>query len=215
MKTLVSIVTLSLTLILSAGCQKPEPPAASQEYQTVAVDPQRDTDAARRFNAAGVAMLKDSQLDAAETEFKAALKADMFFGPAHNNLGMVYHRQKKLYLAAWEFQYASTLMPNRAEPRNNLGAVFEAVGKLDDAAEWYEAALQIEPDTPEVISNLARIYVREKRTDTRTRELLSEIVLKDHRSDLVEWAREQLAMMPKTDSAEIMTLTPAPEPETK
>ncbi len=69
-------------------------------------------------------------------------------------------RQKKLYLAAWEFQYASTLMPNRAEPRNNLGVVFESVGKLDDAAEWYEAALQIEPDTPEVISNLARVYVR-------------------------------------------------------
>jgi hypothetical protein len=38
-------------------------------------------------------------------------------GPAHNNLGIVYYRQKKYYLAAWEFQYAAKLMaysPSRA-----------------------------------------------------------------------------------------------------
>jgi hypothetical protein len=31
-------------------------------------------------------------------------------GPAHNNLGIVYYRRKKYYLAAWEFQYAARLM---------------------------------------------------------------------------------------------------------
>ncbi len=188
---------LTLLLVLAAtGCQlhKPE---KSIEYKTVAVDPHRDTQAARRHNASAVALLGKNKLDEAEKELKAALGADTFFGPAHNNLGTIYHRQEKFYLAAWEFQYAIKLMPNRAQPRNNLGMVFEAVGKLDDAAKSYEEALEIEPDTPEIVGNLARIYVRKNRHDARTRQLLEDIVLKDTRPRWSAWARQRLATIPK------------------
>jgi Tfp pilus assembly protein PilF len=182
-------------LILTAtGCQwhKQDHPAI---YRTLALDPNRDTDAARRHNANAIQFLKDSQPELAEAEFKAALAADLFFGPAHNNLGTLYYEQRKYYLAAWEFQYAVKLMPNSAEAKNNLGLVFEAVGKLDKAAEWYDKALALEPDSVEVIGNLARTYVRDKRNDARTRQLLDELVLKDTRPEWVAWAKDRLALM--------------------
>ncbi len=196
-----TVLTCCVLLNLAAaGCQmrKPQKPA---EYETIAIDPRRNTQAAQQQNAKAVLLIKEGKLEEAEKELKAALAADMFFGPAHNNLGTIYNRQKKFYLAAWEFQYAIKLMPNRAEAKNNLAEVFEAVGKLDEAAKWYEAALEIEPDTPEIIANTARVYVRANRTDTRTRELLHEVVLKDQRPQWVTWAREQLVMIGRTEPA--------------
>ena len=205
-----NVVIFTAVLILTmAGCQKQEV-AVEPEYQPVAVDPLRDTDTARRHNAAAVELLETDKLEEAEAELKAALAADMFFGPAHNNLGLVYHRQKKYYLAAWEFQYATTLMPNRAEPLNNLGVVFEAVQKLDDAADRYEQALEINPDQPSVICNLARIYVRRNRKDQRTKNLLQQIVLRNPSEKWSTWASERLAVLGKPSSSP-ENLAPKPQ----
>ena len=113
--TTIALVPICLALV-AGGCHTGrETPTGS--YETIAADPQRDTQAARKHNAASVILLKDDCLDQAEARLKTALKADLFFGPAHNNLGTVYYRQKKFYLAAWEFQYAAKLMPTKAEPR--------------------------------------------------------------------------------------------------
>jgi Tfp pilus assembly protein PilF len=199
MRTLGLVITVMLAAL--CGCQKQED-LRSGEYKTLPNDPGRNGQVARENNAKAVEHLQKDDLSAAEKELSAALTADMFFGPAHNNLGTVYYRQKKYYQAAWEFQYAAKLMPNKAEPRNNLGMVFEAVGKLDDAAKHYEEALQIEPDTMEVVGNLAHVYVRANRKDDRTRKLLDEIVMKDTRLDWITWAREKLAALPQATSRE-------------
>jgi Flp pilus assembly protein TadD len=132
---------------------------------------------------------------AAETELKAALAADVMHGPAHNNLGKVYYHDKKLYLAAWEFQYAAKLMPNVPEPRNNLGLVFESAGKLDDAIGSYDEARQMEPDNVQILGNLARARVRRGDNDESTRELLRQLVLRETRPDWANWARERLELM--------------------
>ena len=206
------IAVLIVSSALPVGCA-PRQAVGQQEYQTVAADPRRDTQTARQHNAAAVERIRAGDLDAAEAELKAALAADMFYGPAHNNLGIVHDRRKEYYLAAWEFQYAVRLMPNRAEPRSNLGEVFETVGKLEDAEKMYEEALKIEPDRPEVIGNLARLHVRTDRNDERTRQLLSEVVTKDTRPQWTSWARERLAVMggapqqpPATEPADAETL---------
>ncbi|HOF17631.1 MAG TPA: tetratricopeptide repeat protein [Phycisphaerae bacterium] len=188
-------VTFALACLLSlAGCQWGKSPETAG-YQTVAADPHRDTAAAQKLNAEAVKLIQDHHIDDAEKRLKAALAADLFFGPAHNNLGLVYFHQKKHYLAAWEFQYAAKLMPGKAEPRNNLGLVFEAVGKLDEAMESYEKALALEPESVDVAANLARAYVRKGRKDDKTRKLLGDVVMKDNRPDWIAWAREQLALM--------------------
>ena len=181
-------------LATASGCAR-KPTSPLDAYQTMGRDPRRDTQAARQHNARAVKLLQDGKLTAAEVELKAALAADLFFGPAHNNLGTVYYEQEKYYLAAWEFQYAARLMPNRPKPRSNLGLVFEAVGKLDEATKWYEEALQLAPDAVETVGNLARVYVRRNRKDDRTRELLTKIVMKDNRPEWIAWAKDRLALM--------------------
>jgi Tfp pilus assembly protein PilF len=200
LQTACSGMLLVAVLTALGGCQM-EGQIDPSRYATVHPDPRRDTQRAAELNAKAVALLKDGHLAQAEKELQAALAADLFFGPAHNNLGTVYYRQKKYYLAAWEFQYAAKVMPHKAEPRSNLGMVFEAVGKLDDAAKWYEEALKLEPEVPQISGNLARVYVRQSRKDDRTRQLLGDVVLKDDRPDWVGWAREHLALMGSGRSA--------------
>ena len=194
----ITLAMIALLLASTGGCQPAPQEKSAVSYETVGKDPNRDTDAARMHNAHGMELLDRDDLGAAEAMFKTALAADMMFGPAHNNLGLAYYRQKKLYLAAWEFQYAARLMPDRIEPQNNLGMVYEKAGKLSQAAEAYEVALGLEPDNPEVIGNLCRTYVQSSRNDDRTAELLRDLVMKDTRREWTTWARERLMLMGKT-----------------
>ena len=205
------LVVVTVLASLVYGCQSH---TTASGYQTFPKDPRRDTDAARQHNAAAVNLINDDRLDDAEKELKDALTADLFFGPAHNNLGLVYFKQKKYYYAAWEFQYAAKLMTDSPQPRNNLGLVYEEVGRLDDAAKWYNEAIQLAPDSAEATANLARLRVRNNQKDDRTRQLLGDVVLKDQRPEWVAWARQQLALLGKPggpESAEPLALpTTAP-----
>ncbi|MCX5647496.1 MAG: tetratricopeptide repeat protein [Planctomycetota bacterium] len=200
------LTPLALLLVIT-GCQRA---ALVGEYATVAADPRRDTERAREKNNKAVALISNGRLEEAEKVLKEALTADVFFGPAHSNLGTVYYRQQKFYLAAWEFQYAAKLMPHQPEPRNNLGLVFEAVGRLDEAAKWYDEAVALEPDNPEILGNLARTLIRNGRRDDRTRQVLSDLVLKDTRPDWVAWAREQLALIPSPQPKAVNPDQPGP-----
>ena len=192
---------------VALACTPPAKEIQKTPYKTLGTDSSRNTQKAAECNARAVELLKDNQVDAAEKELTEALTADVFFGPAHNNLGTVYYRQKKYYLCAWEFQYAAKLMPNKAEPKGNLGMVFEAVGKTAEATKYYEEALTIEPDDIETAANLARVLIAANRKDDRTRKLLDEIVMKDTRPQWVSWAKERLAIMGKPAA----TSQPVPE----
>lgn len=177
-------------------------------YETLTRDPRRDTEAARQHNARAVEMIERGKLEDAEKELKAALSADLFFGPAHNNLGTVYLKQQKYYLAAWEFQYAAKIMRDSPEPRYNLGLVYEAVARLDEAGRWYGEALALAPDSVETTAGLARVRLEQGLRDDRTRELLADLVLKDTRPEWTQWARRQLALLGGTDGP-----NPAPRNE--
>ena len=159
-------------------------------------DVRRDADRAQTENTRGVALMRKGDYEQAEKALKGALLADVMHGPAHNNLGKVYFHQHRYYLAAWEFQYASKLMPNQPEPRNNLGLVYEAVGKLDDAIKSYDQARTLDPDSAEFIGNLVRSRIRQGERSPEMRALLEELVLRETRADWSSWAREQLALIP-------------------
>jgi Flp pilus assembly protein TadD len=194
MRNTYAVVLLALSVLAPAGCHTGDVQTPSR-YDTLPDQPHRDTETARKLSAEALDLIAAGELDRAEEKLKAALEADLFFGPAHNNLGTVYYRQEQYYRAAWEYQYAAKLMPHQAEPRNNLGMVYEAVGRLDEAAGSYAEALELEPEAVEITANLARVYVRQNRKDAETRKLLEDVVLKDDRPQWVSWARERLATM--------------------
>jgi len=207
-------MTRSVAVVLLAGllwgCQANRSQGRA-DYQTVAVDPRRDTDKAVAQTTEAKAFLEAGKLEDAEAALKTALAADLLYGPAHNTLGAVYYRQKRFYLAAWEFQYAANLMKDRPEPRSNLGLVFEAIGKFGQAAEHYREALRLGPDNPQFLGNLARCRIRSNQHDAETRKLLEELIAKDTRPAWVEWARMELLKIPRAEpEAGRPTTQPAP-----
>ena len=186
-----------LTIVVAAGCLlgacETTPKQAKKDYATVPDEPNRNSELARHLQKQAIVHLDAGELDAAEDLLKKSLKADVTFGPAHNNLGTIYYRQGKLYLAAWEFEYAAKLMPYLAEPRYNLGMVYEDVGKLDDAIDAYQHAAEAEPNNPVLLGNYARALVKNGDKSEELRETLTKIAMTDSRSEWVEWARAQLA----------------------
>ena len=170
-------------------------PRADTDYRTVRDAPGRDTELARQHHSRALDLIDAEEYDEAERALRQSLQADVMFGPAHNNLGKVYFKQRRLYQAAWEFQYAARLMPHHPEPRNNLGLVFEDVGQLDEAVDHYREAMKISPDNPQLIGNLARARIRRGDRDEKLVDLLQQLVGKDTRPEWVQWARERLALM--------------------
>ena len=108
-----------------------------------------------------------------------AVIADVTYGPAHNNLGQLYLMQGKLYLAAWEFEYAQKLMPERPEPYYNLGMVFEQADRFDEAIQYYSAAHDMAPENPRFIGNLARAMLKKDDLAPGVSPLLSDLILCD------------------------------------
>lgn len=128
----------------------------------------------------------------AEELLREALTADLYYGPAHNNLGAVYLRQGKLYEAAGEFEWSRKLMPGNPEPRMNLALTLERAGRTGEALETYAAALQVQPEHIESMQALARLQLRSGKTDERTPVMLKEIAMRGTSDRWKEWAARQL-----------------------
>jgi Tfp pilus assembly protein PilF len=195
---MISIVVVLLATFALVGCG-----ARGARFK---VDQGRDTEGARALNDRAFELIGQGKYDHAEKLLKQAIADDVMFGPARNNLGLVYYQTNRLYQAAWEFQNAIKLMPHQPAPRNNLGLVLERAGKLEGAAESYAEAREIEPDNPEFIGNLARAKLRRGERDEETRKLLEELVLKDPRPEWTHWARMNLLRLEATVPAEPATL---------
>ena len=87
------------------------------------------------------AELLDRNPQKAERLLREALTADLYYGPGHNNLGVMYLKQGQLYEAANEFEWARKLMPGHPDPRMNLALTLERAGRIDEALATYETAL--------------------------------------------------------------------------
>lgn len=177
--------------------------ATQPQYETVSGNPNYDTKLAEAEHGKALKLIKKddkkckpAKLEEAETHLQKALLADVTYGPAHNTLGIVYFRQHKLYMAAWEFEYAAKVMPDRFEPPYNLGQVYEAAGKMDMALSYYDEALALAPNEPSVIGSTAAAQLKQGRTVDEIRPLLEKLVFHDNRPDWVQWAQDELGRFP-------------------
>jgi tetratricopeptide (TPR) repeat protein len=191
---LICLLPTALLAVHMTGCQSDSSPS-DKPYKTAGHDPKRNTPLARQLTDEAVELIAEGRLDKARRKLESALAADLFYGPAHNNLGSIHLREKNYYQAAWEFQYAAKLMPEQYKPKNNLGLVFEQVGQLDKATTCYEDALALAPESVDVAANLARAYVRAGRKDEKTRELLTQVLMQHPSQRWTSWARQTLTTM--------------------
>ena len=177
----------SLGLVLLASCRA----ASGVGPYEVPGERDRATTVAEKLNREAADII-DSNPEKAEALLRDALTKDLFFGPAHNNLGVVFLHQKKLYEAAHEFEWARKLLPGNPDPRVNLALTLESAGRLDEAFKTYETALEVAPEDLAAIEGLASLTVRTGRYEPRFRGWLDQIALGSTEPQWAAWAHEHL-----------------------
>jgi Flp pilus assembly protein TadD len=176
-----------LPLALSApGCRAAR---SSSPYATQS-EVQRDSLKAQRLTQEAAELI-DTKPERAEALLREALTADLYHGPAHNNLGVLYLKQGKIYEAAGEFEWGRKLMPGHPDPRMNLALTLERAGRIGDALAGYKSALDVYPEHIPTMQALARLQVKSGRTDSDTPHYLREIALRGETDAWRSWARGQ------------------------
>lgn len=140
----------------------------------------------------------------AESLLREALTADLYYGPAHNNLGVLYLKQSppKLYEASSEFEWSRKLMPGHPDPRMNLALTLEKAGRFDEAIATYRTALEVFPGHVPTLEALARLQLRSGKAGADTAEMLSTVALQGETDAWRRWAQLQHARLaPRTGAA--------------
>ncbi|MHC4414367.1 MAG: tetratricopeptide repeat protein [Planctomycetota bacterium] len=186
MPTKYTCVPVLLLAVLSIGC-------ANRALGPYATPGEADRDSLKaQALTQQAAELIDSDPEKAERLLREALTADLYHGPAHNNLGALFLKQGKLYEAANEFEWARKVMPGHPDPRMNLALTLERAGRIDEAMETYGTALEVYPNHLPTIQALARLQLRYDRADDRTAGFLEEIALRGETPQWRDWARQQI-----------------------
>ena len=186
MRAIFCAAVLIAPLVLGCGgC------ASSRAIDIEHTDDPRNPQLAAELTHRGAALIADEPAEVAEF-FRRALEADLYYGPAHNNLGIVYLNAGKLYEAAEEFDWARRLMPGHPDPRINLGLALERGGKIDEALDAYASAIEVYPNHLPSMQALARLQLRSDRADDTTESMHREI---RQRGDAHwhAWANKQLS----------------------
>lgn len=135
--------------------------------------------------------VSDKHPEQAEKLLKEALAADLYHGPAHNNLGVIYLKRGDLYAAAGEFEWARKLLPGHPDPRLNLALTLEKAGRVDEALAAYAAALEVYPEHLASMEGLVKLQLSSRKTDEKTGHMLDEIALRGESPEWREWAKIQ------------------------
>jgi Tfp pilus assembly protein PilF len=184
LRTLACLAGLALVL----GCRTQ---GASGPYE-VPGEADRATSVAERLNREAADLIERDPAKA-ESLLRNALTKDLYFGPAHNNLGVVFLHQRKLYEAAHEFEWARKLLPGNPDPRVNLALTLERAGRLEEAFKTYETALEVAPEDLAAIEGLASLAVRTRRDEPRLMSWLEQIALVATDTSWSSWSRARIA----------------------
>ncbi len=179
----------ALTLSMSACAGRPNASA----YEGVSESARNPVEADRLSRLA--ASVADRDGVEAERLLRQALSADLFCGPAHNNLGALLLARGELYEAANEFEWAAKLMPGHPDPRLNLGLALERAGRIEESIEAYKTAIDARPGHIQSMQALASISIRSGRATPETVGLLNEIALRGENQAWREWAGFQRAKL--------------------
>ena len=189
MRRFIVCVSLAVCLGTASGCRSTGD-GASGPYATQE-GARRETAKAERLTKEAAELLSEDP-DQAEKLLREALTADIFFGPAHNNLGVIHLGRGDLYEAANEFEWSRKLMPGHPDPRYNLAMTLEQAGQVDEALASYSAALEVYDGFLPAIQGLALLTVKSGLKDDRTAGWLEAIALRSSEASWREWARREL-----------------------
>jgi Tfp pilus assembly protein PilF len=175
---------------LCTGCAGNK--ASRNSPYTALGETDRNTAEAERLTREAAEVM-DTHPNNAEKLLRDALGKDLYHGPAHNNLGVIFLSRGELYSAASEFEFARKLMPGHPDPRINLALTLERAGRVEDAMNNYAAALEVYPDHIGAMQGLVRLQVKHNHPDDGTRQRLQEVALRGESEPWRRWAAAALA----------------------
>lgn len=196
-RTLLSVLLLSSVVLSGAGCRS----TAHGPY-TVQPESARNPIEAQRLTQEALKII-DRDPEKAERLLREALTADIFHGPSHNNLGVLFLKRGELFEAAQEFEWARKLLPGLPDPRLNLAMTLERAGRIDEAMDEYRSALEVYPGHIQTIQAMTRCRLRHTRVnanqDSEMEANLREIALRGDSEEWREWAQARLTIAPHAD----------------
>lgn len=170
------------------GCASTQGP-----YKPASVDA-RSPLLAERLTQQAVEAMDNGDDERGEKLLLEKLTADLYHGPAHNNLGVLYLRQGNLYEAASEFQWATKLIPGHPDPRMNLAMTLERAGQIDEAMHEYRSALELWPSHLPTMQAYARCQVKNGLPQEDLPKLVEEIALRGETEAWRDWGRWQMTV---------------------
>ncbi len=199
--TLLAVTLLGTSLLFLGGCRGGGSYAPQAESARNPLEAQRLTLKAADLLDQEKSTLNENRFDErrfdeAESLLRQALSADLYHGPAHNDLGVVYLKKGKLYEAAGEFEWARKLLPGHPDPRMNLALTLERAGRYDDAARTYASALEVYPGHIPTLQAITRLQLKHGRKDDHTAERLATIAVEGDSPQWREWAQQHLSRTP-------------------
>jgi Tfp pilus assembly protein PilF len=181
------LAVLVSILVIIGGCASTK---ESSPYANVS-EKNRDSIKAQELTSRAVECIHDDP-EKAEQLLREALAADCWFGPAHNDLGVVLLNKSMLYEAANEFEWARKLMPGHPDPRMNLALTLEKAGRIDEALCTYGTALEVYPGHMPTMQAMTRLQVRHSCVDDHTKSMLSDVAMSGESEEWRSWAQKQM-----------------------
>lgn len=178
---------IAVALLAVAACRAP----AGGPYQS-GDDGQRNTARAEALTREAADWIYEDP-DHAEGLLREALSADLFHGPAHNNLGVLFLERGELYAAAQEFEWARRLLPGSPDPRINLAIALERAGQELEAIATWRAALEAAPEDVGAIQGLAAAAIRHGTEEAPLANWLEVVAIRGESDAWRTWARSSIA----------------------
>jgi tetratricopeptide (TPR) repeat protein len=143
--------------------------AAAAYDKAIAIIPQNDRRLTGLFYARGVSLERSNHWDAAERDFRAALKLNPDRADVLNYLGYSWvDKGMNLDEAVAMLEKARALRPLDGFIADSVGWAYYRLGRYPDAARALEEAVQLAPAAPDVNEHLGDAYWRvNRRIDAR------------------------------------------------
>lgn len=178
-------VTALVFLLVASGCSR----STSDELSTTLTQCRELRDEARMLNSKALA---ETDIAAQRRLLEESLAKDEMFGEAHNNLGIVLHRQGDIYGSAAHFERAAELLPGSPTPWVNLALLHAELGQWERALPYARKAYERDPHHPDAVRALAACLVENGVPDKESETTLSRLAVLAPDEKSRQWATRHL-----------------------
>jgi serine/threonine protein kinase/tetratricopeptide (TPR) repeat protein len=130
----------------------------------------------------------NGQPEAAESEYRLALRSFPGYYDAECDLAWFYQDQNRMREAELHFLAASRLRPDYWLTYNYLGTFYNSLARYAEAVKMFTQAIQQAPDNVSPYGNLAATYFRDGKLEKSRESIQQALALKPNAVTLSNWA---------------------------